>query len=770
MRICDCDVFKMRLSNHFNHGGGYRCLLCVKELQREEDLAQAAAKTVEETALSTRLGGLELKLLMDKRELEESELLMLLCACACSDITEKIHAYYYIFGAEVLGTAKFKRFRTNNSNKALRRKIRLVEKDYGSIRSSDNLTVSQCDSILYEVSKHPIEKLVERSRSVLDSLKRIYDAHEEIRLEVSKFGQVAEGVSRDISIAGNIAAGGRQRAKKRISDALDYGTTGRQESQSRSPSATAGPLMLSADLDDFFSHFLVQYDDTTVELDKVYLEAFTKWIPQLAVGAQGRKRQILNMLKSLVFMSIREKKRYEALRIVKVLLRHLDKDTVDYWRFKLFNQYLSEEVDKNTFTSDLYHQFVNCMSSHDRQIYLSLRFDALIKGSSFVHALDLAGRLSIPELHTNVGVWIRTVECCLTINLLYMQKSNIATVLSQQLDVILKAPAQTMEEEPKISRILKQLVAAVSKRFPIHLRLLKNVSALALTVVCAFEGQEAAEKTRKELEQLRLEVSLSSLVEKLKACGFLAFDAGNLQLAKRLLDAAVKSSDARSVGWEVWCYLGQLEAQRGNLADASKYLLQATELAEEHLGRSNSFGRCLLFYAHALQLQGNLYAAEQLYEQAYALFKAHRNYSMLALCLFAHATLLWKSQAWEASFELLYEAEESLPALRGREKRNQSVVVFAALTASHGECGNAGLTDHYRKKTKRCLEQERLGEFSSACKMLLEVTTWDEWRSAVLVVSPDYMKLIGMCLYPMPSTGDHNAVVIEEEPSLEPEQ
>lgn len=739
----------MSTDRHFAHGENFKCLLCFLDQVSAEDVNRANMKIIEESNLSLIRGGLELRLLLDKRELEEPETLLLLCAMAYArgSTAEKIHVLYYLMCSELLDANKFKRFRVKNSHKALRRRVIVLKKTYGGHCEASSTR------ILYEVSKHPSKKIVSRAALLLRLLKATNQETTQPDIDVAYIEE--KRIENEIVL-------GSKGTNKRLRQIIEHGDASDGPRDKRSSAVLA--LTLSSNLDDFYAHLLQLYDDTPVNLDELYLHAFRTWIPQLSHGLNRKKRKgVINMLHSLLFISLREKRRFEALQIVNALLHHTSTHGKESWRLLIFQRYLSEEMDVKGFSSDLYQKFVDHLSDADKQVYLTLKFDVLVAHSRFAHALTLTDKLSIPEFHESVAIWLKTVEARLTILLIYMKQSVIVAILLEQLSKLSETSVKAAAGKT-ISEITRSLLRTVSKRFPIHLPLLKSLAALFLTMILAFEGSNVADLTLGEFRTIKLLIPDTAYAEKVTAVSVLAHKAGNLRLASRLLAALHSVQGSPCNSWEVWCCLGQLEMSRDNPVLGSTYLRTALRLAEKETGKANSFGSCLLFYGFSLHLQGLFEVAEGLYKAAQTIFKSNRNTSMYVLAKIAHAFLLWKSEAFEAAITVLQEAEEVLDSLLSIDRNNTVTLLYSALLATYGELGEMDKADYYfHQKLKKRINETRVAEGTTTIKAVLAAESWAVWRMTIAKVADiDLLDAISICLLPFPSTGEENVTVDEK--------
>lgn len=728
---------------HFEHGDSFTCVVCLLEQVSAKDIKGAQASILEENKLSLVQGGLELKLLMDKRELEEPELLLLLCAAAFArtSIADTVHAYYYLLCTELLDVSKFKRFRLKNTNKALRRRLAQLKKTY-------NLDSKLMNTLMLQVvSKHPAQKLVLRAKAVLNVVRNMVEESVGTLPKVDQI--VADPEPFELSVLP-----GKKRTNKhlRIVFRRNYG----EVSDEKRRSTALALLSLASNLDDFYAHFLQQYDNSPVELEELYLYAFGDIIPKLASKEllSSEKQGVMNKLRSLLFISLREKRRFEAFNIVKVLLQHTAKNTNDYWRLVVFERYLSDEVDVRSFANDLYQKFMDQLTFEDKQLYLSLKFDVLVKYSRFSKALELSNSFSIPKLHLSVGVWMKVLECRLAILLIHTQEAAIVKLL---LEEVLKIDQNIYEElvkETRVSSLLKQLVSLVEQRYPVYTCLLTPISALLLVIVSAFEDIQTAETTRLLLHKKRISIPKVVLAQKLKTYMLLAFEAGNYPLAWRL-GVAVGDLDRKShCDWEVMSCLGQLEASESNLVKAKRYHVGVLPVVERAKGRNNSYAFCLLCYGHELFLENRLLAAETLFTEAFAIFESNRNYANCALCLFLKVMLLWKSESWEASLLLLGESERLLKEYAGKDKRHQIAAVYTALAHTNHRCGNPQAADHYKEKAIQYLEKESYGADCSTIQALKKCGSWAKWEEALAAKYGDsFLDLVPYLFYPGPSVG-----------------
>ena len=723
---------------HFRHAASARCLVCFLDQVGQEELDRAAEVIKRENRLVMERGGLELKLLMDKRVLEESETLLLLCASAyaANEKAEKIYVYYYVLCSKLRDMKKFKRFRDTHSYNNLRRRLRQLRKTYG-----------KSNAVLYQLSKHPMNKIVERALTVLFTLERmqveqlssvltratVHDAAE-FGAEFPANGQVMLNVNK------------RQRDSKEgaWSNVLDL------------PSHPVPG-------DDFFYHHLQQYDELNVDLRELYNQAFRWWIPSLARATAEEKRKLIQMLKSLLFISIKEKQKPEALRIAQVLLENTRKDENDYWRLHLYASYLSEDIGIETFECDLYQKFVDHLTFSDKQIYLSMKFDVLLRFSRFALAKEVADAIEPPHLRQHLGVWIRMLECKLIFPFVHANKAAIETILEEQISKVGGLSEKRSHSDVALSEVFIGLVKAVSKSYPIHLSFLKKLGALFLTIVCGFEGKQAAEDTMKAFSEHGLSIPQEMYTEKLISCALLAFEAGNMKLTQRLGLAYSSANHNHEDAWQLLCCLGQLEASQNNAPKAEKHLKSSLDLVLQHRGKSNSYAFCLLVYAHTIFLQGKLREAEILLKQCMETFKRHRSQSNYILAAFTYVMVLWKTQAWEAAIDLLSESEKMLDTIRGKDQRHQAAAVYTALAFSHFELGDMVRADEYQKKLFMYVDREQFGVDSptiSACK---QCSTWKEWVDTLTASVPNHLDLVSFLIYPGPSTGTEQFALDEEE-------
>ena len=740
-----------RNNYHFEHGDSFKCLLCFAYEASVTELERSRRAIKEESANSLVQGGLELKLLMDKRELEEPEALILLFADAYTNesTAETTHVYYHRLCSEFLHENKFKRFRVNNSNKALRRRLAPLRKKYGTD------CADSANRVLYEVSKHPVHVLTGRAGSILETIRKVNSEGVE-GLNFLPSSVMADPIEAKIVVR---ARSNKKRLRKIFS------RRERNDNAVTKGSSSLAMLRLASNLDDFFAHFLQMYDDSQVDLEALYVHAFQCWIPQLSGDQSSEvspkdRRNLLNMLQSLLFISLREKRRFEALRLVHVLLQNTAIQYRNYWRLLVIKQYLSEEMDEKVFGNDLYVKFADNLSFDDKHMYACLKFDVLVKHSRFVQALELSANISVSLFQSSLAVWIKTMECRLKILLVYMKETEICQMVEDQLLKLRGEKENDKKSGSKLSELVQELVSEVSKRFPVHLPWLQSTVALLVTCIDAFEGQEAAALARKGFELTKVVVPSETYRNSLKVCALMAYDAGNLKLAQCLLTTILKEFGKEAFCWEIRSCLGLLEASRDNVVQAADHLEEAVILAEMEKGRSASFASCILFYAYSLQLQEKFRSAEGLYMFALGLFKADRNPSMCVRTLFALATLMWKCQAWEAAIKVLCRAELLLPSLAGREVGNPKASLYAALAASHGMAGHKRHADHYFRKLAVNVIDARVAEGTSTFQLYIAVNSWAEWLQAVSLAGPvDHLDGITRCLLPFPSTGEQNMVL-----------
>ena len=736
---------------HFEHGDSFKCLLCFANEASVAGLERSRRAIKEESANSVVQGGLELKLLMDKRELEEPEALLLLFAGAYTSesTAETTHVYYHLLCSEFLDERKFKRFRVNNSNKALRRRLALLRKKYGA-----DCTDSE-SRVLNEVSKHPVHVLSKRAGSILETIRKV-NSEEVEGLNFLPSSVVADPIEAKIVVK---AKSNKKRLRKIFS------RRERNDNAVTTRSSALTMVRMASNLDDFYAHFLQLYDDSQVDLEALYVHAFQSWIPQLSRGQSRElspkcRRHLLNMLQSLLFISLREKRRFEALRLVHVLLQNTTTQHRNHWRLLVFKQYLSEEMDEKVFGNDLYVKFVDNLSFDDKHMYACLKFDVLVKHSRFVQALELTENIAMPFFKRSLAVWIKTTTCRLKILLVYMKETEIRQVVGDQLHKLRGEKENDKKSGSRLSELVQELVSEVSKRLPVHLPWLQSTFALLVTCTCAFEGQKAAALARKGLEQAKMTVSPETYANSLRVCALMAHDAGNLKLAQCLIAAMLREYGMEAFCWEIRSCLGLLEVSRDNAVKAADHLREAVIMAEQEKGRSASFGFCILFYAYSLQLQGKFHSAERLYKLAFDLFKSGRNLSMCARSLFALATLMWKCHAWDAAIVFLNKAERLIPYLAGREVGNPVTSIYGALAASHSQLGDKILADYYFKKLALHSIDVRIAEGTATVELYRTVKSWDEWLNAVsLAGSLDHLDGITRCLLPFPSTGEQNMVL-----------
>ena len=735
---------------HFEHGDSFNCLLCFTNEASEVELERSRLAIEEESANSVVQGGLKLKLLMDKRELEETEALLLLFAGAYTNesTAETTHVYYHLLCSEFLDKSKFKRYRVNNSNKALRRRLALLRKKYGAD------CADSASRVLNEVSKHPVHVLSKRAGSILETIRKV-NSEEVEGLNFLPSSIVADPIEASIVVR---AKSNKKRLRKIFS------RSERNDDAVTTRSSALAMLRLASNLDDFYAHFLQLYDDSQVDLEALYVHAFQCWIPQLSRGHSREgspkcRRHLLNMLQSLLFISLREKRRFEALRLVHVLLQNTTAQYRNRWRLLVFKQYLSEEMDEKVFGNDLYVKFIDNLGLDDKNMYISLKFDTLVKYSRFVQALELTDRITMPLLKDNLAVWIKTMQCKLKILLVYMKQCPIQELILDQLAKVREVP-QIVQAPNSLSEIVLELIFEVSKKFPVHFPWLRKIATLLLIIICAIEGREAAEQTRQKLHTVRMPISDEAYADEITACALIAHEAGNLRLTESLLAVLLRNTGNQGLSCETITCIGLLEVSRDKTALASNHLQHAVCLAEKERGRSKSFGFCILFYAYSLHLQGKVYSSERLYKAAFSLFEGCRNISFCMRTLFALATLMWKSKAWEAAIAILKKAESFVPSVIGKEIGNPVTCVYGALAASYGKIGNDSLADEYFNKMACHLINSRLAEGTGTAKLVRSVTTWAEWLDAVsLAGTLDHLDGITRGLLPLPSTGEQNMIL-----------
>lgn len=729
---------------HFAHGAAFSCLLCFLENADSSELVAARESIRLENVRAKEQGGLELKLLMDKRALEEVETLLLLCsnAFAAYAKAETVYVYYYLLCSQLMHKAKFKRYRDTHSYNSLRRKLKKLREIYGG-----------ASTVLQEISRHPMNKVAGRSVKILQILER---------KQLDRAEKVLEVVVEDVGVRSDRGRNSWADAGKRRREVVD----GKESDASGTWIRALEVPQHAAQCEDFYYHHLQQYDERKVDLCELHSQAFKVWIPRLEKATEEEKATLVHMLKSLLFISIKEKQKLEALSIAKVLLRHISKEEDDHWRFQAYADYLADDMDTKSFTCDLYQKFVDHLTFNDQQIYLSLKFEVLVKYSRFAVAKEIADIISIPNLGQNLSVWIRLLECRLTVPFIHSDRAAIHSILQEQV-VKMCGPAFAPAEDSPLSHSFTLLVASVATSYPIHLSFLTKLGALFVIIVCGFDGRQAAEETRKSFERHGLAIPISTYADRLISSSLLAFEAGNFKLTQRLglayLQAVEGNNEEHEDAWQVWSVLGQLEASRHNPAQAVKYLERALKLVVQARGKSNSYAFCLLTYAHVLYLQGRLYVAERLNKRALQIFRSNRCHANSALGLFAQAQVLWKSQAWEAAIQLLNESEGMVGSFRGRDKRHQPAAIYTALAFSHYECGNMEDADRYQQKLFAFLDHEKYGTDSATIVACRQCSTWKEWVDTLKEHAPNYLDLVSFLIYPGPSTGADNMSLDSDE-------
>ena len=745
---------------HFDHGESFTCLVCFLEQTNEDDIKGAQQEILNEYASSQQQGGLELKLLMDKRELEEAEVLLLLCASSfgSSHNSDLVHAYYFLLCALVLDKSKFKRFRVNNTNRSLRRRIQHLKKAYGI----DPKDIQSSKRVLQSVSKHPINKVAERAAVILKTLKLIYEedslhcaelaeradpkANKRTRHVSPKIasttakhanktrraqrGSVSEPPARggaNTEVTTVASRDGCRNLEKEITHVSKYKTTCAPMDKDKCVTF----VMQLKDVSDFDVHFLQQFDQFNVDVDRASEIALLDWIPKIGTLEGEQRESRLNILKSLFFILFRQKRYFEAARIVNCIMKWTVQETEDYWRFLMYKLYLDQELHKVSQSSDLYHRFMTHLHVVDRQIFLSLKFDALVKFGRWYKAEKVAMALTVPKVESSFGAWMKVLTSKMVLPLAYGQRDVLLRILLKEIHSLnirhnLRDSVEAVgTKKADLLLVACELLTAIAKAYPIHRFLLADICGVLWTAVFAFEGKEAATAFSQKAQINGLPLDKRSCMDTMHSFAQTCLAVGNGRDSSILyteLHFAFQVAE-----WEVLLYMGKIKTMQNTLVDALYLLSSAVKAAEMRFGRANSYALALTFFSVAAELNGSRGLAENSCGEAIEINKTHRNYAGLALSRYVYACLLMQSGAIEAAIHVLSQNLADITRIRGKEKHYQVSATLTALSASYFLLGDNDQADSYHRRCCIYIVDEKFCIDLPDLRSFLCCETYTEW-------------------------------------------
>ena len=708
---------------HFDHGNAFVCAVCVLEKTMDIDLERIQQTVTTEMSILTSDPNVssqpstELKESFERRSLEDTELVLLLIAQAYSDqfqntTAETVYLFYYTL-AKRLQLRAFKRFKSSNSYQSLRRRLSNLRSTYGG-----------GEVVLQVVCKHPVAKVACRAATLLNTIKAM---HEE---------PISEATAALMRLQQKRISERRRRKKRRVES--KSGTVLSQQSErdatSKETPKSALPLVEYLDSMDeyvgFSLHHQQRYFTQGFDLDSALLTALQDWIPLLDHRRPSSTNglAILNKLKSLFFIALGCGRIREAGKILSVVIRNIRKTDPDYWRFFSFQLFVEESTHRVSFDGDLYQRMVAHISPLERQIYMSLRFELLVKYSRFTIAKGVAKGFVLPDFSEDLAAWVRLLQCSLTLPLVFDEKFSVEKILSEALTQ-LASKVQGQAFIPKgggIAKLVAYLFTNVTKFFPVHLPFLGDLGALCIVVVTVFESEVAAKQVQEHMDDLGLCLTAERVTAEIFHFAKLSFEAGTLSVTSSLLEALHKRKDYL-IEWELHLFTGQVKTMLGDHQEAEVLLIRATQGAESSLGTSNSYARCLVYQANAKALQGHYHGASVMYDEAKRIFKVHRNSLGVFKAAYLTAALLRKSMALEMSTKVLEEVLPFQEEVIGKDSRFEALLVFSSLATNFHLQGRRSLSNKWHRKGLQYVTEHKGTEVHPGTKIFLSCSTIEEW-------------------------------------------
>ena len=519
----------------------------------------------------------------------------------------------------------------------------------------------------------------------------------------------------------------------------------------------AGPLS-SPPFTNFAYYFLQQYQDTDEgEMICTLLDtAFKEWIPSLMKEvnegglAEAEIQEMIGRLKSLFFVSLRCRRDFEARKVLKAILHALDsyEDKTDYWRFFMYEAYYFQGNEVIGADTDLFQRLMVNLTAADKQVCFSLKFEALLKNRRWSKAGEI--EFSIPRLEDNVGLWIRLIECSMTLPVIHQDRDTVRDILVRELVRLGCAWCERLD----VSGLVRMIVKQVKQRYPIHFSLLADTSAFLVISVIVLEGTQKGLEVKRDIEGLGLVPTKSVYINKLRTFAQHCFYGGFVSCASRLYEELL---DNKTSHWEVWLCFGTIATMQGSLVKAERYLAKAVEYAELALGRSNSYASCLCFYANCLLLKGQYGAAETKYLEALRLCHQNRNHTGLIRVMHDFSCMYREQGAFEASIQLMRGCLKRLHLIEGRDRHREKAIVFQSTSLDHymqGDMHNATL---FHRKCANYYLDWNIGAGIPQREHLTSCRTAGEFWKGITGMSPQdrhkvksaiYAKLVLFHAYP----------------------
>ena len=696
---------------HFPHGKCFACIVCTMQRITPTMLSDVKHKASEEsTAKETNK---PLQELFNKRTLGDTEKLLLLAASAyttsLSGKTPRTYLFYYWLSAKLL-PGGFKRFESDTSYRKLRRRLTVLEKQYGA-----------SNAVLRVASKFPFASLASRSSMILQVLQ---SCHEEPSFEVAK---VLDSSPNEAELASK-SGGASQRPftgikRKHVANALarDKPESERSSTKRHVPIASIHSAQSKSLATLMSSNSRMEVAGQ--EYRTMYATALNGWIPKLRNASDEEAEGYLRMLKPIFVMSLRMGSASESQQLLNGILSNLDKQNKEYQRFVAFQGIIAPTTSSVKGENDLYQRLVVNLSDLDRQVCLSLKFESLVKYGRWAAAKDLVHAFKIPKFLESVHTWIRMLECSIRFSLLYSNKEAIRETLYEQLEEISRVKI-VRDSSTALSSVIKQIVSIVKGSYPIHSGFLRSILALLVVVVLSFEGRTSANKLRIWLSQAGFNVPEMDYFVQVQHCAHSCFEAGNLALALELYEELIRQNEAT---WDVWMAVGQLETVAGNHDVAEDHLCRAVQEAQKNLGKASTYAWALLFAANLHFLRGYFATPERLYIEALRVFEEDRNLVGVVTAKSCYACLLRRMGSVELSKNLNLSCLDALPHLRGKDARSQVSIVYTSLSADYYLQDNMGEADKYHRKCVANILDQRIGEGYPGRDMFNSCMTYHEW-------------------------------------------
>ena len=720
-------------SVHFDHGSGFQCVYCFLEKLGKEDIDAARRVIAQEEAMSTQRGGLLLKLLMDKRQLEEPEALMLLCAssfAACAGVkrSEFVYVLYHILCSKWLDMDSCKRFKTSNSYKSLRRRVRILKSVYGDDEKGGPQHLART------ISKYPVDKLRERAAVILGIVKLLFEEKETV---IS--GRIFENTAQKGGYPDGTSNAGETGNPRYVVASEGERGTGSEISRKRRNSRVAGKPTGSntqhsiqhsecelglSEVSGFYDHFVCQYDSLKADVEKVYEKALLQWIPNAALVPERERKLLLNSLKSLFFIALKNQRYFEAQRILTCVLQWTETSTQDYWRFMVYQLFLNRELHRLSKTSDLYNRFMLHLHEIDKQIFLSLKVEELAEHSRWKRAEITSQHLVVPRIEASVGAWIKVLKTKLMLSFVYDRVPTLLKLLNDELNRLEGQTVRDTTPDNLASASIK-LMTTISQRFPIHLFLLSDIVQALWSIILTFEGKAKAEYFSRVLRPYGLSTHSSHVKGTVHQLARHCFNAGNGQAASMLYREL--THEWKVTDWEILLHVGKLSIMRKEWDRAIEVLTRALNVAEEHFGCGNSYATVLCFYSAAAQMQKRYALAEKTCIAAAKIYESLRNANGLALARYVKACLLIRLNAFEATIHELKKVLECFVLIRGKDKHFEVTATLTALSASYFLLGNNEQANLFHRRCCASVREEKFGEDHPDRNLFLSCRKYGQW-------------------------------------------